>query len=364
MGDAMKHNRKRARGFAMVLALSFLVLMVAVATGVLAFGQQQMHAARMTRDYLKAKVIAETGLNVAYNDIRSSIERVGNYVGAETTFGDGSYAVTIEQVGESGDENIRFLRLSSLGKCGISEARATLAVRHRRLVNETVNPDLDAVLRNAVTSGSSITLGGSIYVGGDVASPVSIRINGNTQCIAGSAYAPSYKGKSSCVGGTIDNDPTRYAVDWGSILEIDAFLSHAVTWDGRSMSDYPANTIVYCPGEVNIAANGTFQCSIIAKGDIKMAGSVTQLQPGTYPALVSLTGSVKLSGTATTHGLVAALSGSGTVTNSGNGDIYGCVLSSGEFKDTGNWSIFYTALEIRPPGATDNSDLVEVVAWQ
>ncbi len=348
----------------MVLALSFLVLMVAVASGVLAFGQQQMHAARMTRDYLKAKVIAETGLNVAYNDIRSSIARAGNYVGAETAFADGSYAVTIEQVGESGDENVRFLRLASLGKCGISEARATLAVRHRHLIGETVNPDLDKVLRNAVTSGAAITLGGSIYIGGDVASPISIRINGNSANIDGSAYSPSFRGSSGGVDGEITNDPSRYAINWESILDIDKFLESSVTWDGRNLSAYPANTIVYFPGDANISGSYTFQCSVIAKGDIKMTGSTTLLQPGTYPALVSLTGSVKMGGSATAHGLVAALGGDGTVTHSGTGAVYGSVLSVGDFKESGNWSIYFTELDIRPPDTTDNSDLVEVVAWQ
>ena len=93
-----------------------------------------------------------------------------------------------------------------------------------------------------------------------------------------------------------------------------------------------------------------------------MTGSTTLLQPGTYPALVSLTGSVKLGGTASATGLVAALAG--TVTNSGTGDITGCVISVGSFKESGNWSIFFTDVEIRPPGTVTTDDLVEVVAWQ
>jgi|GEM_PF-2440051 len=362
MGKIMnKSNQTGQNGFAMVVALSFLVLMTLVATGVLAFGQQQMHAARRTRDYLKAKVIAETGLNVAFNDIRGDIERVANYTGAEAEFGDGTYAATIEKVGESGDENVRFLRITSIGRCGISEARATLAVRHS-IVGGTENSDLDIVLHNAVTCASAVTLSGSIYIEGDAASAVAIKINGNSAAVTGSAYSPSFSGNSAVVAGTIADDPSRYAVNWGAVLEIDKFLEHAVTHDGRAWSSYPPNTIVYCPGNVNISGSFNFQCMVIAVGDIKMTGAITLLQPGDYPALVSLTGSVRMGGTAVAHGLVAALGG--TVTHSGTGAIYGSVLSSGEFKESGNWSIFFSPLDIRPPDAPENSDIVEVVAWQ
>jgi len=344
------------------VALSFLLVMVGVASGVLAFGRQQMHAARRMRDFLKAKVIAESGLNVVLNDIRGNIPHVAAYAGAATAFHDGTYAVAIEEIGESDDENIRYLRLTSVGRCGIAEATASLTVRHRHLVNETPNPDLETVLRNAITSGGAITLAGSIYIGGDAASPVSIRINGNSATITGSLYTPSFSGKEGGVGGEIEDDPARYEVDWDKVLDIDKFLEHAVTYDGRAWSSYPANTIVYCPGDVNISGNDTFQCCVIAEGDIKMTGSTTLLQPGTYPALVSLTGSVKLGGTASATGLVAALAG--TVTNSGTGDITGCVISVGSFKESGNWSIFFTDVEIRPPGTVTTDDLVEVVAWQ
>ena len=356
-------KKKEGRGgVALIVALSFLMVMVGVAAGVLAFGQQQMHAARRTRDFLKSKVIAESGLNIAFNDIRNNIASVATYVGTDTAFHDGTYAIMIEEVGEADDDNIRYLRITSIGRCGIAEATETLAVRHRHLVDETPNPDLDAVLRNAVTSGGAITLGGSMYVGGDAATPVSIRINGNAGTITGSVYSPSFRGKTDLVGGDIADDPSRYEVDWDKVLDIDQFLGHAVTYDGRAWSSYPANTIVYCPGNVTIAANGTFQCCVIAEGDIHMSGTPTLLQPGTYPALVSLTGDIKLSGTAAANGLVAALAG--TVTNSGNGDIFGCVISVGSFKESGNWSIFFTDVVIQPPGTVVTDDLVEVVAWQ
>jgi len=361
MGKPMnKSNQTEQKGFALVVALSFLVLMTLVATGVLAFGQHQMHTARRTRDYLKAKVIAETGLNVAFNDIRGDIERVENYTGAETEFGDGTYAVTIEEVGESEDENVRFLRITSVGQCGISEAGAALAVRHTS--NTTNNLNLALVLLNALTCQKQIVLKGNVSITGDIASATSISTSGNAFDVDGTGYTPSFSGRAARFSdGVNTSDPTRLSIDWGDVLEVDKYIARAVTYDGRPFSSYPANTIVYCPNDVMISG-GTIQCMIISDNDIHISGNATLLQPGTYPVLVSLNGTITITGTPEVNGFVVSLSGSEAMGKvSGTPVINGSLFIMGGVRDCGNVEINYLPLDIR---LSESDDLVEVIAWQ
>lgn len=361
----MRKEKQGRQGFAMIVALSFLVLMVLVATGVLAFGQQQMHAARRTRDYLKAKVIAETGLNIAFNDIRGNVALVAGYTGTKTAFGDGTYAVTITNISTSADGRTRLLRLTSVGWCGIAEGRASLAVRHIHDTNTSGNPDLDKVLLNALTSQKQIVLNGNPTVVGDIASATSISTSGNSFDVTGTGFTPTFSGREDrFTGGVNTGDPSRYSINWGAVLSMDKYTSKAVTYDGRAFSSYPANTIVYSPNDVSING-GTIQCMIISAKNITIAGNAILRQPGTYPVLVSLNGSITITGTPVVNGFVVSLSGSGPMGKAaGTPTINGSLFIMGGLPDSGNVKINFRPLVIRPPDTPDTQDIVEVVAWQ
>lgn len=361
----MRKEKQGQHGFAMIVALSFLVLMVLVATGVLAFGQHQMFAARRTSDYLKSKVIAETGLNIALNDIRGDINRVAWYTGTKTPFGSGTYAVTITNISTSADGKTRMLRLSSVGECGISEGRASLAVRHTHDTVTSGNPDLDKVLLNAVTCQKQIVLNGNPTIVGDIASATSISTSGNAFNVTGTGFSPTFSGRANrFTGGVNTGDPSHYSINWGAVLSMDKYTAKAVTHDGRAFSSYPANTIVYSPNDISISG-GTIQCMIISAKNITISGNATLLQPGTYPVLVSLNGSITITGTPQVNGFVVSLSGSGAMGKvAGNPTINGSLFIMGGLPDSGNVTINYRALTIRPPDTPDSQDIVEVVAWQ
>lgn len=361
----MRKEKQGQHGFAMIVALSFLVLMVLVATGVLAFGQHQMSAARRTSDYLKAKVLAETGLNIVFNDIRGDIDLASGYTGTKTPFGDGTYAVTVTNVSTSADGKTRLLRLSSVGQCGLSEGRASLAVRHTHDTETSGNPDLDKILLNALTSPKQIVLNGSVSIVGDIASATGISTSGNAFNVTGTGFSPAFSGRAgNFSGGVNTSDPSRYSINWGAVLSMDKYTSKAVTYDGRAFSSYPANTIVYSPNDISISG-GTIQCMIISAKNITISGNATLLQPGTYPVLVSLNGSIRITGTPEVNGFVVSLSGSGTMGKAaGNPTINGSLFIMGGLPNSGNVTINYRALDIRPPDTPDTEDIVEVVAWQ
>lgn len=357
---ALKKNRETRAGFALLIALC-IVLVVSVASGgIFMLLRQGVHSARLTRDFLSAKVIAESGANIYYNAIRNNFTGFGDQ--AETAFGAGTYQVSLVDLGE----NRAILR--SIGRAGLSQATVVLSLRNFRIVQtgsgQRVQP---AVLDNAMTSGGSMTLSGNVTVIGDIASATSITTKGNAGQVDGQGSSPSVSDSKGMLSEGSVNDPERYTVDWDSFLKLEDYLSHAVTWDGRNIATYPENTILYVPGNIKISSSATVRICIIATGDIWIAGQATLQQPSTYPTLVSRDGSIKLTGGSSVEGLVAAMSSSGTVSTSGGGNtpvnISGAVVVGGTFKDSGRWTIEHSTVELVPPDETTAQDNVVVVAW-
>ncbi len=356
-----KIQSKDARGgFAMLVTIGVILVVTIASGGVFVLVRQEVHAARLTRDFLLSKVIAESGANLYYNEIRGTFSGFGEQ--PETAFGGGTYQITLEDLG--GNRAI----LRSVGRAGLSEATVVLSLRNFQITTtssgQRVSP---AVLDNAMTSGGAMRLAGNVTVIGNVASATSITTSGNAGQVVGEGSAPSVDDKKGMISGGTLNDPERYNLDWNSFLKLEDYLAHAVTWDGRDISLYPENTILYVPGNIKISSSTTVRISIIAAGDIWIAGQATFQQPGTYPTLVSRDGSIKISGGASIEGLVAAMSSSGTVSTSGGGNtpvnISGSVICGGEFKDSGNWTIQHSTVELVPPGETTSEDNVVVVAW-
>ena len=74
--DARRQNDEQ--GSALLIVLGIIVV-VSITTGALSYhATQQMHAAKVTREQLKARLIAESGLNKAYHAIRNDFSLVND----------------------------------------------------------------------------------------------------------------------------------------------------------------------------------------------------------------------------------------------------------------------------------------------
>lgn len=353
----MSTHGDRSSGFALITAIGVAMLTSILSASIYLVASNQIQAARKTREYLKAKVIAEAGANVRYNGIKHRFTGFG--LEDETAFGDGNYQT--ELVMNQADANQA--RLISVGRCGIARARIEISLRNFQhfFTNDHV------VLQNAITTFSPLRITGTVLVndGGSIASKVLIDVRSNATSIDGGANAPTVSDKHGTVKGAISNDPSLYDYNWDDFLKLSDYLGHAVLYDGKTdLASYPDNTILYVNGELSINTATPLKLCIIATGDISVSAQCNLQQPGTYPTLVSENGDIDFGGGANVEGLVAAMGVASTISSSGGGNIpvniNGSIVLGGEFNGSGNWCINFRKVTLIPPG----EDNTLVMAWQ
>ena len=145
-------RKQRQKGAALIIVLG-IIAVVTIAAGAMSYtANQQMHAARVTRETLKARLIAESGLNKAYNEVRSDFSKISSCA-QSGTFGDGTYAVrTVTSRRKPQPDSV-----ISEGRCGISRA--------------TVSADLENIPLVTSEDGSSVyffPLDYDLLVGGEL----------------------------------------------------------------------------------------------------------------------------------------------------------------------------------------------------
>ncbi len=333
------------RGFALVTAISVSFLVSILSAAVYTVAHHQLFAARKTREYLKAKVIAEAGANDRYNQVKYNFDGFGT--SAEMAYGGGSYQTILESVGSDR------ARLISIGRCGESEARIDLSLRNFPVIVNADNPDssLPEMLEHAIAVEGDLKLHGMYDIEGDV------------------AYGDKYTkaGNAGTLNGTAG--PTSQKIsDWFDVTD---YTMHpdTVVWDGSTpLSSYPAGTIVYYNGNITVNS-GPVSCCLIAQGDIKITSHVKFNRPGTYPTLVSINGDIDLHGGPTIDGLIVALDGTVSRMSGGGGveyNIKGAIAAKGDLTFGGGFKLIYDAdaVNISPPGAVEQDDRTVVIAWQ
>jgi hypothetical protein len=69
--STFSHGEGR-RGAALITVMGVVVLMAVVGASVVAMGRQQVYSAQRTRDFIKAQINAESGVNYAYNVLKTN----------------------------------------------------------------------------------------------------------------------------------------------------------------------------------------------------------------------------------------------------------------------------------------------------
>ncbi len=350
-------------GFATITAMS-IVLMIAVMTaGTYVVAQNQMQAAKKAREFLKAKVIAEAGANIRYAAMKHAFSGFGT--DEAIAFGDGTYQTTVTAIGDD-----RAL-LTSVGRNGLSEAKVNISLRNFGKTNTTEGVATQhPILQNAITTLGTLTLNGTLRINGDIASASAIVIKGGSGTIIGEANAPSFDGKEKVLSEGVGNDPVAYTFDWDTFLKIEDYINapDTVVWNGSTpLSSYPAGTIIYYDGDINVNSTPV-NCCLIATGGIRVQSHVTLNKPGNLPTLVAINGDIEMHGGPNVNGLIVAMGGTMSRASGGGGtdcNITGAIVTKGALDFGGGFVLNWDgSLALAPPGTTVVEDNTVVVAWQ
>lgn len=382
-------------GSALLTVMGIVLLIAALAAGVVALGRQQVFSSVRLRDYVKAQMIAEAGVNDAYNLMKTNFTARPSTLPKEFECGigeTGTYNIVVNTV----TNDINAASIISTGYYGTASAMVRADVKNYPIatingapVQGGGNPYGFAILSggNLGWAGNSdmqmsngfmhcngnYSANGNNIVWGNVESCLGISLVGGAT-IKGIGKAPSVSGGT--IGTRITNNVPVVAIpdiDLTPYYNV-ALANGQVFQTGKVLSGIvsPPGGVMWVNGTMSIG-NGTFTGSFIATGAIDMQttgnNTITLNKVNRYPVLVSRDGSITIKQvkTLTFNGLIYVKTGS--LDKQGNGEVMGtgAIIAAGNVSKNGGWSgLVYSDPTPVPPGGSmvNSSDKTVITAWQ
>ncbi len=320
------HTRNdRQKGSAIVTVLG-VISVVVIMCGLLGFtAAQQMRNSQVTRDLLKARVIAESGINAAYHAVKTDFAKAKGY-SAQAAFGDGTYAVrSVPLANDGGGTRALFV---SQGLCGLGRSVVSADLTNR---NKNGSGYLD--LGYDILAGSTLTMSGYLGAGlTKIHANGTLKKSGPYACVGTTATSTGLVTWDSAVGLTllsyqpavpVFTDALKKAID---ALIAEAVKNGAVYATSAAIPAAPPGGVAYCTETLakNWIRTGT-GCFIFA-GTVDLGGKGVNIASANgYPALIVTSASeFKSTQVSVFHG--AVLIPNGKLTLSNNNSIYGPVV--------------------------------------
>lgn len=362
----MKNLDKSGSALLTVLGIVSIVSIVCGSLGFMA--NQQIRMAQVTRETLKARLIAESGLNVAYNKIREDFSAAAAF-DEKGTFDGGSYHVRSLDL-ETADDNRAVL--VSEGVCGLGRYKVSADIENRpRIVGDDDAAARTFDLLYHLLVGSTLDLKGNfeadvttIHANGDVELKGSAHTDAMTVSSAGTV---SWKKADGSVTMLSDQSPVEVlsaALQNAISAFIDYAESNGAVYDsGADIPAAPPGGVAYCTGSSSGWDGQGTGCFIFA-GEIALQGVKLNLTSvGGYPALIALgANEIKINNTAVIHGIVLIPNGSLHI--NGTATIYGAILIGQGMTGNGTANLYAgDGQSFNLPSQDVMEDNVVITAW-
>ncbi len=350
-----------------ILAVLGIISVVVIVCGMLGYtATQQMRSAQITREMLKARLIAESGLNKAYHAVKNDFSKSKSYA-EQAAFGDGSYAVKSSPIAGGGASRAQ---LVASGECGLGHA-----VVAADLENRPKTKILEYGGENFFQLWYDLISGGNMDLTGNCGIYVNLIFANGTVDMGGSTYvtaliiasAKTIETQKLPAGVTLlPNQPPQEVYTAALKGAIDAFKTYAAQNGAvyANAADIPASPpggVAYCTGsDTGWSGNGT-GCFIFEGTFTGKHLNVTSVDG--YPSLIVLSPSdIKLNAGTYLYG--AVLLPNSSLKFNGHAEIDGPLLVGQSVSGLGTADLYAGAGQgfSLPPkqAATDN---VVVTAW-
>jgi hypothetical protein len=395
MNSALYKDMNRS-GSALLAVMGIVFLIAIVAASMVAAGRQQVFAAVHLKDYVKAQMIAEAGVNQAYNILKTNFAaRLNPNNFPPTSFDGGSYDATVVSIGS----NRASITSTGLYQSATAQVKADIQNFPTATTNGSPIPGGGSPYGFAVLAGCEIRWEGNSTLdlkGGYMHANGSYQANGvniltanvescNSIQLVGQASIRGI-GRSPLINAPAGNISTARieSVPLVSIPNIDltpyynvALANGQVYGSGKALSGTvtPPGGVMWVNGNMSFG-NGTYNGCFISTSDIELKttgnGTITITNSTGYPVLASRDSSIviKQAKTFTFKGLIYAKTGN--FDKQGNGDVNGngAIIAAGNVTKNGGWSGFiYSDPTPVTPGSGGSSgsssrDKVVITAWQ
>ena len=362
--------QKNTRSGTAIITVLGLVALISGTSGYMAYtASQEMHISRVLRESLKAKLIAESGLNTAYQLLKTDFSRATG-LRLENSFGAGNYIVT-----SIPDPNsAKRFQLISNGTCGTyGKFKVAADVENRTILSSGSGSGTPFFpLSFDILAGGSIDLSGNfkafvkqIFANGNVAINKGSNID---TLIVGSAGTVTFKNFSGTKT-VLQNQPAVNIRPAELTAAIDALKAYAEKngakySSGSQIPASPPGGIAWCTGNGSTWSGSGTGCFIF-EGDVPMQGGGAQTITSVngYPALIILgTGQVKINAQTEVHGAILIPNGSAWL--NGGAQIYGPILVGQSITGNGTADLYAgDAQGFNLPPVETITDNVLITAW-
>ena len=365
----MKTRDKRREGSAILTVLGIVAVVSMVCVMLSYAANQQTHSSQITRDMLKARMIAESGLNRAYHAVKEDFSLAKTYRSVES-FGGGRYEVRAVTLPNAPANRAQ---LSAVGISGLGKAVVAVDLEERaRLTSGSGGSDTYFNLLYDLLVGGTMTLKGNFHAGvadihanGNADLSGSASVNPNTT--VSSAKTVEWKKAPNDVVLLSNQSPVEIL---GAALAdaIEMFKEHArqndaVYANAAQIPAAPPGGVAYCTGSTDGWSRQGTGCFIFEGAATLQGQSVNLVSVNNYPALIVLsTGEMRLNAGSVVNG--AILVPNGSVRLNGHSVIYGPVLVGQSIRGNGTADLYAGSGQgfNLPPTTARTSDVV-ITAW-
>jgi hypothetical protein len=365
-------RRQRQKGAALIIVLG-IIAVVTITAGAMSYtASQQMHAAKITREMLKARLIAESGLNKAYNEVKGDFSKISSCA-QSGTLGDGTYTVRA-RTAIGGNPNRA--QIISEGRCGIGKA--------------TVSADLENIplVTGAEGSGSDffefmydLLVGGWLKFAGNPDAGFTKIFSNETLTVSGNPHladlvqffsASIVDIKTKKIEGKYEkynNQPRQVIATEALTAAINTLKAYAqkhgaVYASGHEIPENPPGGIAYCTGSSDGWSKKGKGCFIF-EGEVRVQGSGIDIESvNGFPALIVLSPSdVHFTADALIYGAILIPNGSFTV--NGHAEIHGVILvgQAATINGTADLYLGEGGRGFALPSEESTTDNVVITAW-
>jgi hypothetical protein len=361
----MNTNVDQRNGSALLTVLGIVAVVSVVCAMLGATATTQTRSCQITRDMLKARMIAESGMNKAYNAIKGNFALASGYTLSET-FGGGSYKVRAVPLASSGPDRAQ---LFAEGTCGLGHVVVAADLENREQKKSTGSDDTFFFLPFDLISGGDMQLSGNfgahvttVFANGKV------DLSGSSDVDAtevGSAQSIEWKKMPTNV--TLETNQPQQEIFTAALQgAINDFIAYArqngaVYDNAASIPFAPPGGVAYCTGpDTGWSGDG--------KGTFIFAGMFTSkhlnvVADNGYPSLIVLSpSSLQLNAGTVQNGAVILPSSS--LKFNGHAEIDGPLLVGQSISGLGTADLFEGAGQgFNLPPKTESDDYVVITAW-
>lgn len=363
----MKATSCKRKGSAILTVLGIVAVVSIVCAMLGLSASQQTHSSKITRDMLRARTIAESGLNKAYHAVKSNFSLAKGFNLTES-FDGGTYTIHSGTLTGAGENRAQ---LVAEGVCGLGKAVVSVDLENRPLIKKDDDSD------NYFNLLYDLLVGGALELKGNFSANVTtIHANG-AATLTGSATTEATTVSSAKTvtwkkaDGTVtmlSNQSSVEILSAALLAAIQEFKDYAaakgsVYSSGADIPASPPGGVAYCTGDASGWSRTGTGCFIF-EGNASFQGNAVNVSSvNGYPALIVLgTGEVKFNAGTVVRGAILIPNGSAKL--NGHAVFYGAILVGQGMTGNGTADLFAgNGQGFNLPPDEEQEDNVVITAW-